>query len=412
MKMRRGFMNSGGVMKKRKVLRFLLLCLGIVGSASAVEVINIDINNYGNESAYDGQGAYPGGADWIAYYGGWGVPVGSQRSAGLVEQGAGAFPGTYAEQVWIGDPGGHGYIGSGNTLLGDGFVNGNPRISGATLDDPNIAFMGEGAYGGDFDIYVYGNTAGEFMLADDQTILGTLSVTGTTNGFVEGENYVVFENVPLGNPNMIRLYYTNEINGIQLVSRKAPFAVIPSADPNDNLIDARNYDVAYDTNARGGEITIYGPDLGSYVHYLDTGEFMIYDIIIDAAAEGQYDLSADFVTYWGAAALNMYVDNIPVGRLTQTQHNEDNMVYRSVENLRINLFQGAHELMWANTELYFDVVRLRLTYVGPIILKNCEDVYLYGLQPEGDLNRDCRVNLADFAEVAANWLTNYDPEAQ
>ena len=51
-------------MKKRKVLRFLLLCLGIVGSASAVEVINIDINNYGNEAAYDGQGAYPGGAGW------------------------------------------------------------------------------------------------------------------------------------------------------------------------------------------------------------------------------------------------------------------------------------------------------------------------------------------------------------
>ena len=62
MKMRRGFMNSGGVMKKRKVLRFLLLCLGIVGSASAVEVINIDINNYGNESAYDGQGAAGVGA--------------------------------------------------------------------------------------------------------------------------------------------------------------------------------------------------------------------------------------------------------------------------------------------------------------------------------------------------------------
>jgi hypothetical protein len=399
-------------MKKRKMLTILLLCLGIVGIASAVEVINIDINNYGNDTAYTGQGAYPGGSGWIVYYGGWGIPVGSQRSADLVEQGAGAAPGTYAEQVWIGDPGGHGYIGSGSGLLEDGFVNSDPNLSLVDLNDPNIAFMGEGAYGGDFDVYVYGNTAGIFMIADGETILGTQSVTGTVSGFVEGENYVVFENVPLGNPNMIRLYYSNEINGLQLVSRKAPVAVIPSIDPNDNLIDARNYDVAFDTNARGGEMTVYGPDLGSYVHYLDAAEYMVYDLVVDTAAAGQYDLSADFVTYWGAAALDMSLDDVLVGSLTQTQHTEDSTVYRSVENLRINLFEGTHTLRWANTELYFDVVRLRLTYVGAITLEDCGDVYLYGLEPAGDLNNDCRVNMADFVEVAANWLVNYDPEAQ
>lgn len=401
-------------MKKKKLLTILLLCLGIVGSASAVEVINIDINNYENETAYEGPGAYPGGAGWIVYYGGWGIAVGSQRSANLINQGEEPGPGTFAEQVWIGDPGtGHDYIGSGDTLLGDGFVNLNPRSSGATLNDPNIAFMGQGAYGGDFDLYVYGNTAGEFMLADGETVLGTMAVTGTTTGFVEGENYVVFENIPLGNPNMIRLYYTNEINGIQLVSRKVPFAVIPSDDPNDNLIDARNYDVAFDTNARTGEgSNQWGPDIGTYVHYLDTGEYMIYDIAVDALAEGQYDLSADFVTYWGAAALDMSLDDSPVGSLTQTQHNEDPTVYRSVENLRINLFQGAHEIKWANTELYFDVVQLRLTYVGPIILENCEDVYLYGLQPAGDINTDCRVDFDDLALIVNDWLFNYDPEAQ
>jgi hypothetical protein len=398
-------------MKKRKMLTILLLCLGIVGIASAVEVINIDINNYGNDTAYTGQGAYPGGSGWIVYYGGWGIAVGSQRSADLVNQGAGAAPSTYAEQVWIGDPGGHGYIGSGETLLGDGFINSNPRASGVTLNDPNIAFMGEGAYGGDFDVYVYGNTAGEFMLADGETILATQSVTGTVSGLVEGENYVVFENVPLGNPNMMRLYYSNEINGIQLISRKAPFAVIPSNDPNDNLIDARNYDVAFDTNARSGEFNLYGPDIANYVHYLDTGEYMTYDIVVDAAAEGQYNLSADFVTYWGGAGLNIYLDDNLAGTLSQTQHNEDPTVYRSVEDLPINLFQGTHTLRWACTQLYFDVVRLRLTYVGAITLQNCDDVYLYGLQPAGDLNHDCRVNMADFVDVAANWLTNYDPEA-
>lgn len=403
-------------MKKKKLLTILLLCLGIVGSASAVEVINIDINNYGNDTAYEGEGAYAGGPPWIVYYGGWGIAVGSQRSANLINQGEEPGPGTFAEQVWIGDPGGHGYIGSGSGLLEDGFVHSSPHTDpniAQQLNDPNIAFMGQGAYGSDFDMYVYGNTAGIFTIADGETILDTQSVTGTVSGLVEGENYVVFENVPLGNPNMIRLYYTNEINGIQLVSRKVPFAVIPSDDPNDNLIDARNYDVAFDTNARTGDgSNQWGPDIGTYVHYLDTGEYMIYDLVVDAAAEGQYDLSADFVTFWGAAALDMSLDDSLVGTLTQTHHDQDSTVYRSVENLRINLFQGAHTLKWANTELYFDVVQLRLTYVGPIILEDCEDVYLYGLQPAGDINTDCRVDFDDLAMIVNDWLFNYDPEAQ
>ena len=111
-------------MKKKKLLTILLLCAGIVQAASAVEVISIDINNYDNDLAYQGQGAYAGGGDWIAYYGGWGIAVGSQRSANLVNQGDGAAAGTYAEQVWIGDAGGHGYItGEGTGLLDDGFVN-------------------------------------------------------------------------------------------------------------------------------------------------------------------------------------------------------------------------------------------------------------------------------------------------
>ena len=229
--------------------------------------------------------------------------------------------------------------------------------------------------------------------------------------YQEGENYVFFEDVPLGNPNMIRLYYTGQLNGIQLVSRKTPFAVIASTDPNDNLIDARNYDVAFETNARGGESTIYGPDLGNYVHYLDTGEYMEYDIVVDAAEQGRYYLSADFVTYWGAAGLRMYINGILLGTLTQTQHNEDPAVYRSLEDLPINLFTGTHTLRWENTQNYFDVVQLRLTYEKEITLETCEDVYLYGLEPAGDLNEDCRVNILDLEIIVENWLVNYDPEA-
>lgn len=401
-------------MKKRRGLGIWisLLCLTAAGSAFAVEIINIDINNYGNDSGYSGPGVIAGRTDWIPFYGGWGLAVGSPRSANLVNQGAGAAASTYAEQVWIGDDGlGHGYItGAGNGLMDDGFVNTGGR---GGLNDPNIAFMGEGAYGGNFDLIVYGSEAGTFTLADGNDILASKSVSGgVAEGFVEGGNYVVFENVPLGNPNMTRLYYTNVINGLQLVSRKTPVTVVPSSDPNDNLIDARNYDVAFDTNARGGEITIYGPDLGSYVHYLDTGEYMIYDLYVPQEAQGKYLLSADFVTYWGAAGLNLYLDNKPLGSLSQTQHQEDSSIYRSVEDLPVNLFAGTHELKWMNTQNYFDVVRLRLTYEGPISLDNCEDVYLYELEPAGDLNRDCRVDLTDLAVLVNNWLVNYDPQAQ
>jgi hypothetical protein len=51
-------------------------------------------------------------------------------------------------------------------------------------------------------------------------------------------------------------------------------------------------------------------------------------------------------------------------------------------------------------------------YVGPISLDNCEDVYLYELEPAGDLNRDCRVDLADLAEMVNSWLVDYNPNVQ
>lgn len=395
-------------MKKKKVLTILLFCLWIGTWTSGVEVINIDINNYGNDLAYEGQGAYPGGNEWIVYYGGWGVAVGSQRSADLVNQGDDAVASTYAEQVWIGDAGGHEYLtGAGTGLLDDGFIGSGGENN---LNDPNIAFMGEGAYGSDFDMYVYGS--GTFTLVDGNDILGSQEAAGTASGFEEGVNYVIFEDIPLGNPNTIRLYYTNELNGIQLISRKTPVAVTTSTDPNDNLIDARNYDVAFDTNARSGELTFYGPDLADYVHYLDTGEYMEYDLIVDTETQGRYYLSADFVTYWGGAGLNMYLDDTLIGTLTQEQHSEDSTIYRSLEDLPVNLFAGTHTLRWENTQNYFDVVQLRLTYDSEITLETCEDVYLYGLEPAGDLNTDCRVNIEDLAIVAENWLINYDPEAQ
>lgn len=418
MKTRRGYIYSGGVMKKKKLLTILLLCLGLAGWASAVEVINIDINNYNDDTAYVGEGAYvDGGVTWIVYYGGWGIAVGSQRSADLVNDGDGAAPGTYAEQVWIGDPGGHGYI-SGSALLDDGFVNSNPSdtfIENPTSDpnNSNIAFFGQGAYGGTFDMYVYGDSAGEFIIADGNDILGQASVTGTVSGFVAGQNYVVFQDVPLGNPNMIRLYYSNELNGIQLVSNKVPFTVVPSTDPNDNLIEAQNYDVAYETNSRSGEFNPYGPDIGNgFVSYLDTGEYMEYDLAVDNAAQGQYAITMGVTTTYSNMSMEISLDGTLLGTLTSPQREGDENIYETDNSVIANLFEGTRVLKWEVPQVFSNIAYIKMGYIGPITLETCDDVYLYGLQPAGDINEDCIVDIQDLAEIAAVWAVNYDPEAQ
>jgi len=66
-------------MKKKREFAILLWCLAAAGTAFAVEVINIDFNSYGNDTAYSGAGVFPERTDWIAFYGGWGIPAGSQR---------------------------------------------------------------------------------------------------------------------------------------------------------------------------------------------------------------------------------------------------------------------------------------------------------------------------------------------
>ena len=42
---------------------------------------------------------------------------------------------------------------------------------------------------------------------------------------------------------------------------------------------------------------------------------------------------------------------------------------------------------------------------------NCQQVITeYGLTLLTDLNKDCRVDLADFAMMAADWVRCYDPQ--
>lgn len=411
-------------MGKMRVLMAVLIC-GITAGAPAVEVISIDINNYGNETPYAGEAAVPGASKWVAYYGGWGVPAGSPRSANLAKTGT-IQASTYAEQVWIGDPGGHAYItGASSGLLDDGFVSNTPSPT-LTGNDPNLSFIGldlfgqaglTNAYGGTFDVYIYGNSAGTFKLTDVNSISPRLIAVGSVTGtaapgvFELGKNYVVFENISIAEPNSVRLWYSNELNGIQLVSRKVPVQIQKTG----TIISAVNYTVAYDTNSRDGEPTRYGPDtgytagIGSYVSYLAPGEYMDYDITVDLENMGQYDLSAGVVTNSGAASMQIFIDGALLGAVSYPQA-ADAAVYETTART-INLFPGSHTITWKTpVARYHNIVDLRIKYKGSVVMNNCAQVRTYGFSYPGDLTGDCRVDMEDLALIIENWANCYDPQ--
>ena len=403
----------------------IFLVLGLVTIAPAAHVISIDINNYGNGTAYSGEAAVPGATTWKAYYGGWGVAIGSPRSAGLTsyDNELKTFPvkaSTYAAQVWVGDRGSHGYItGTGTGLLDDGFAKNS-------AGDPNLAFIGldmfgdavRHVYGGNFDLYVYGNSAGAFYLTDANniTIAGPLAVTGTVSGFVEGQNYVVFRGVDIANPDSVLLCYTNELNAIQLVSTKpTPKVINPnSSDPNDYTIQSMAWDVAFDTNGRDDETdygfgSYYGPDTyPGWVGCLDTNDAMEYDISISPSVQGRYNVTIQMDTTYGATTLDLFLDGILVGQMVGSATGPE-----TVGPLPVNLFAGVRTLKWQSQGYYGgNVGTMTLTFQGAITLNNCADVYTYGLQPAGDINGDCRVDLADLAFICAEWASDYNPFAQ
>jgi hypothetical protein len=393
----------------RNVNVVMAVLLSIAAMASGVEVISIDINGYGSTAAYSGEAAVAGATEWVAYDSGWGIPAGSPRSADLAKDGT-VQPSTYAEQVWIGDSGiDHNYVyGEGTGLLDDGFV---------ATGEPNLVLYGGGAYGGTFDVYIYGNSAGVFKLTDandvNPAVIAEGSVTGTvTPGvFAEGINYVRFENITISN--RVLLWYSNELNGIQLVSTKhTPKIINPdSTDPNDYSILATAWDVAYDTNARGGESTLYGPDQGGAIYFIDNGEYMEYDIWIDEAYEGQYALSADVGTQWGPAEMTVYLKDKTGSLGTLTAPQQASGVHETTA-VTVNLLAGLHTIKWAaeSNNIFFDLVRLKLNYLGPVVLTDCAEVKAYGLQPAGDINGDCRVDMMDLEALAAEWTESNDPQ--
>jgi hypothetical protein len=413
-------------MMKMRLLAVVLVILGAAGAVLAAEVINVDIQGNINSLPYVGNGAYNVGPNtvWIAYYGGWGVPVGSSRSEALVMSSDPPwYSSVYAAQVWIGDNGLiHGYYESGPGLMDDGFFAVGPN-------EPNIAIFGDGAYQGRYDIYVYGKDAGTFKLTR-YGVTTTKTVSGDANAgqFELGHNYVVFSGVDINNTNSEDLYltYTNKLNALQFVKQKSPFVIEPNS-LGLIRIPAGNWDVAGERNVRTTEISSFGPDtwfddgngIGMIVGYLDSGEFMDYDITVDEANEGQYQISLGVLG--GASgtiatdAMYIYLDSKLVHEVNLLTAAPQFAIGESTK-ATVNLYEGSHTVRWDLKRLPdgyntgFSLVDVNFVRVGPTVISNCADVVNYGFTLTKDLSGNCVVDLADVALFVDNWLICNNPD--
>lgn len=409
-------------MRKMKLLTAILFCLGIAGMASAVEVINIDLNAQGNDIAHSGYAPTDVGTNiWQAYSEGWGKPMGSPRSNHLADYNEPNKPGVYAAQVWIGDDANvaHGYqSGSGTGLMDDGFV----KTGGSEDPDPKVRLWGINAYGGtgglndpNFDIYVLSAEDGNFTLT---------SLRRNETKHVDGgeDNYAVFEDVNIADDaNAVTISYDNVLNGLQLVKRKYPLA-IEIDDANETFIPATAYDVAYETNTRTGPGSQrFGPDIdgvNDVVMYIDVGEYMEYDITVDEANEGEYEITAfvDTGTGYPCTGLEVYIDDIYMGTLSYELASLGEFVETAttvVGDDRANLFEGSHTFKWLQTtsDYGYNLQKFEFKQIKPsIVMDDCDEVYKYRLNYTADYTGDCHVDFNDLAVITDDWLNCYSPD--
>jgi hypothetical protein len=413
--MEKGKYNLGGVKMKKRLLIVILFSFGIAATASATEVINIDLNGYndGNAPPTGTVAKYDDGINqWNVYYGGWGKPMGSPQSADLRNYNEPNLSSTYAAQVWIGDANqGSRRYAWGSGLMDDGFVK-----DGNFAGDPNIQLFGQDAYQGTFDIYVYGDTVGDFNL----TVNGnanfsniTKHVSGGFDGnFVENKNYVIYTGIPIYNPNSVTISYTGDLDALQLVSTKRPQAIY-----NEKKITGDSYDVAFETNARSGEGQPFGPDIDNTVPgfpgivvYLDSGEYMEYDITMNDANEGQYAIRAGARTTSGPASLPLSLDGKSLGAVYRAEGWDD---VGDTCSVSVNLYGRSEKyvIKWqVPARVYFDMGYLKFTRLGDVNMPDCNAVYEQGFNYAGDLNHDCHVDYKDIVEMTNHWLNCNSPD--
>lgn len=413
-------------MEKMKLLTVFLLCLGIAGTAWSTEVISVDLNG-DDYAAYTGMAVYPDAEDvaWRAYYTGTGKPMGSARSANLPDYDEPNIPSTYAAGVWITDANvsEHTYL-TGVDLMDDGFdadVGQSPSLSIFAAAGGDANNRDGRAFGGTFDIYVYGATSGTFTLSTPVYGPNAHSITGGYTGtFVEHQNYTVFENVLIDDTNAATLAYDGQINGLQMVSHKQPAAI------SDGIyLEAEDYDVAYETNGRDDDpgATRLGADIGTYddtfnstaIGYLNWNESMTYDITVAPGDEGVYLLQGFVNTVNGDCNnLKIYLDDdIEIGTLFLL--GDTGGEFSGTNKINVRLFEGEHTLRWVSEgpAIYFDLDSFYFDQdVTDPNFEFCDQVYQYGYGYENDFDDDCDVDANDLAYITGdNWLYCYSPDA-
>ena len=394
---------------KMKLLTTVLIVLVAVGVVTEAEVINVDIKGFGDNTPYVGNGAYDVGSNavWTVFYGGFGVPVGSSRSEGLAPESQPFFCSVYAAQVWLGDDGQNHTYQSGSSLMDDGFV-------AVPATQPKLNIYGQGAYQGVYDIYVYGKDAGSFIL-NYYGVPTTQTVSGDANAgqFELGHNYVIFSNVDINsaNSNDIYITYTNKLNALQFVKKKDPVNV-----QNGTIIGAANWDVAGERNIRSDDPQGFGPDtFGGTVGYLETPEFMGYDINVDDVNQGRYYISIDVNTAstYRANPLRIYLDDKVVGDVCDMNLSP---TIGKTTDVTVNLFKGNHTVKWQlpfqgfGGTTGFNVADVNFTRIGSIAMKDCNEVDFYSANYPADLSGNCTVGLEDLALAVNNWLICNNPD--
>jgi hypothetical protein len=441
-------------MEKRKLLSVVLFCLCFAGITLADEVINVDLNAQGDANAYTGEGAIAGETVWRAIYQGTGVAVGSARTAGLADYDEPNKISVYAAQVWLAIPvtaefNKENAGATGNKLMDDGFrfVAGTPYIS--ILGEPQDGTLSAGAYNGTYDIYVY---CSEPTTVTCQTTVnyGSQDVTvyyaGDADGPIPPTSYVVFHDVVIddgnnvvpGDANTVTIAWTKYlgnggiINGITLVKKKTPFQIDASSWVGDTMVlDPRQYDVARETNGRGGETEEFGPDFatldyydpcdpdpnysGPALSYLDNTEYLIFDIACSDGNDGLYSISAYVVPVGtNSASMSVYYYNdaveeeMGVGTLSYTNGGEAGEELHQTNELTFNIFKGSGYLKVAYRTIYYNLVDVNMYNVDtPPAMPDCNEVYKYKYNYGGDFTEDCHVNNDDLDMITEHWAECY-----
>jgi hypothetical protein len=235
----------------------------------------------------------------------------------------------------------------------------------------------------------------------------------------------------------VTIIWDDIIDGITLVEKKSPLQIDSSSYAGAPMIFGPNslnpYDVAKETNTRGGGDQPFGPDLGvagvdpcdvnysgPILYYLDNGEYMITDINCDDADAGVYTINAGVVPVGDndASLLISYYNGateqeIEIATLTYDNPGGINSTagqYQSTTSATFNIFAGPGYLKWQPTTPYFNLVEFKLYNIStPPDMPDCDAVYYYHYNYLSDYQKNCRVDAADLLYLLNHWVECYDP---